>query len=81
MENEYNDRIKSTKVQYNLVQKQLNTLSNTYNQTNQKLSSIQTNETNVTLFHQLYVGFRFTRFRNWGFRNWWDLKSKRVVHS
>jgi hypothetical protein len=51
MENEYNDRIKSTKVQYNLVQKQLNTLSNTYNQTNQKLSSIQTNETNVTSFH------------------------------
>ena len=50
MENEYNERIKTTKMQYDLVQKQLNTLNNTYDQTNQKLSSIQTNETNVKSF-------------------------------
>jgi hypothetical protein len=51
MENEYNDRVKSTKIQYDLIQKELNSLTNTYNQTNQKLLSIQTNETNVISFH------------------------------
>jgi uncharacterized coiled-coil protein SlyX len=51
MEDEFNDRLKSTKSQYDLVQKQFNTLTNTFNQTNQKLLSIQINETNVTLFH------------------------------
>jgi hypothetical protein len=50
MENEYDERTKTTKVQYDLVQKQLNTLNNTYNQTNQKLSSLQTNEINVNSF-------------------------------
>jgi hypothetical protein len=50
MENEYNDRVKTTKTQYDLLQKQLNILTNTYNHTNKKLLSIQTNETNVISF-------------------------------
>jgi hypothetical protein len=55
MEDEFNDRIKTTKTQYDLVQKQLNTLTNTFNQTNQKLSSVQINETNVTSFHSIHA--------------------------
>ncbi|CAF2308543.1 unnamed protein product [Rotaria sp. Silwood2] len=47
MKHEYNDRIKTTQVQYDLVQKQFNDLRNTYYQTNQNLLLIQTNETNV----------------------------------
>jgi len=51
MESEYNNRVKTTKAQYDLAEKQFNTLTNTYDQTNQKLLSIQTKETNVILFH------------------------------
>ncbi|CAF0722079.1 unnamed protein product [Rotaria sp. Silwood1] len=47
MEHEYNERIKTTQIQHNLVQKQFNDLKNTYKRTNQNLLSIQTNETNV----------------------------------
>jgi hypothetical protein len=50
IDHEYNDRVKTTKTQYDLAQKQLNTLTDIYNQTNQKLFSIQTNETNVISF-------------------------------
>ena len=51
MEDEYSDRIKSTQTQYNLVQKELSNLKNTYQQINQVLSSIQIHETNVISFH------------------------------
>ncbi len=47
MENDHNNRIKMIKIQYDLGQKQLNTITNIYDQTNQKLLSIQTNENNV----------------------------------
>ncbi|CAF3667470.1 unnamed protein product [Adineta steineri] len=47
MENEYQNRMKTTKIQYNQVGKQLNSLSETYDQTNKKLIAIQTNETNI----------------------------------
>ncbi len=51
MESEYNNRVKTTRAQYDLAQNQFNTLKNTCDQTNQKLLAIQTKETNVILFH------------------------------
>ncbi|UJR26165.1 hypothetical protein I4U23_007509 [Adineta vaga] len=47
MENEYHQRMKTTKDQYELMQKKLNSLTNTYDQANRKLSVIETKETNI----------------------------------
>ncbi|CAF0813750.1 unnamed protein product [Adineta ricciae] len=47
MENEYHDRMKLTTCQYDLMQKQLDSLSDTYEHTNQKLSTVETNETDI----------------------------------
>jgi hypothetical protein len=44
MENEYNQRAHTTRIQYDRVQNQLRTLTNTLDRTSQKLSSVHINE-------------------------------------
>lgn len=55
MENELNNQVKTATTQYDLTRKQLNTLRNTYNQTNEKLLSIQTSENNVIVFDLIHI--------------------------
>lgn len=54
LDNEYNDRSKTAKIQHDHAKKQLDALKNISNQTNKKLLSIQTNQNHVIRFYLIY---------------------------